>query len=325
VEAGGEPLDFDNTMSKKYLSLSIPEPWFAAGVAAFLAVCSGMSANAQPQPQPDGAGGKPGAGSERATRVTVTSVAGSLIPGETNLIGLTFRIEAGWHMYWDGHNDSGSAPEFTMTLPAGWSQGKTKWPVPKRQMLPGDIVDYVYEGEVTLLVPLEVPAAAAGSDVEIPIRLKWLVCSDVCVPEKGSTTLKALVALSNAPTVEGVEQPRRISETLHRRLPKPIAEATGIKVTAGAGFLRIEAEGAKIIRFMPSVLGVALLDAAAEGEVKGGVLAAGLDEADAEHPGVAGIIEVVGPKGREAYWFEKSLASAAASDGNPEGGSPAPK
>ncbi len=256
----------------------------------------------------------------QSPHVRLAAVVGSVFEGETALIGLTFTIEPEWHIYWDGLNDSGTAPRFAFEWPDGWVQGKTMWPVPKRQVLPGDIVDYVYEKEVTLLVPVFVPAGQPEREIEIPIRAKWLVCSNVCVPEKGQTTLRVGVLKPTTPSAERVSQPPRIADVLSRLLPKPLTAASGVNVETEASRLRIEAKGATVIRFMPASWSVGLLNAAADGESKRDVLDAELESAETEHSVIAGVIEIVRTGETEAYWFERPLVNEPIrSDGAGEG------
>ncbi len=239
------------------------------------------------------------------TRARVEAVAGRLVPGKTNFVGLVFRIEKSWHIYWDGQNDTGAPPEFSLTLPEGWTQGKTRWPAPIRHVLPGDIVDYIYEGEATLLVPIDVPESAAGTEVDLAFDVRWLVCSDVCIPEKGTTTVRVRVAKTDAPSAEPPRAPRQIAETLYRRLPRPMKEAEGVAVSVKAGRLRIEAPGAKRITFMPAASSVAMENAADDGEVRGGVLEADFEAPDGERAGVVGIVQLDRGKGPESYWFDE--------------------
>lgn len=276
------------------------------GVVALTSI-SGTLAAAQPEIKPADASA-PQKAEAKAGHVKIEAVAGRIAPGETNLIGLTFTIEKEWHIYWDGLNDSGSAPIFKVNLPDGWTQGKTKWPVPRRQLLAGDIVDYVYDNEVTLLIPIDVPSSAAGQH-ELKFDVRWLVCSDVCIPEKGTTSLAVTVNKPDAAPVDAAKAPSKITETLAKRMPKPMKEAKGVSVRIEDGTLRIEAKDATAIRFMPATSSVAMLSAATEGEVSGPLLVAAIADPDEEHRDVVGVIQVDRAKGTESFWFDGSVDS----------------
>jgi thiol:disulfide interchange protein DsbD len=120
----------------------------------------------------------------------------SLVAGQTAYLALAFEIDPHWHLYWPGQNDSGGPVRFNIQTPEGFTLKPARWPVPKRQVLPGDILNHVYETSLTIIVPVQVPADAAGKDVEFTTAPDWIVCKDECIAEKGEASLKLHV---NAP------------------------------------------------------------------------------------------------------------------------------
>lgn len=121
-----------------------------------------------------------------------------IVPGGTTWIAVRFRIEDGWHLYWNGRNESGSPPSFTADLPKGYSLGDWIWPAPKRHVAPGDILDHIYEGSVVLMAPLKAPAdAKVGDQVALKFDVDWVVCdSNMCVSESGS--VEATISVKSA-------------------------------------------------------------------------------------------------------------------------------
>jgi DsbC/DsbD-like thiol-disulfide interchange protein len=111
-----------------------------------------------------------------------------LEPGGTCWIAVRFKIADGWHLYWNGRNETGSPPTLTPKLPAGYELGDWMWPTPTRHVAPGDILDHVYEGTLVLMAPLKVPKEATpGTTVSVQVDAAWVVCdSDQCVPEDGT-------------------------------------------------------------------------------------------------------------------------------------------
>lgn len=106
-------------------------------------------------------------------------------PGKVIWLGVRFLIEEHWHIYADTLNDTGVPPKVEWTLPEGWTVGPWVWPGAKRYTQPGEILDHVYEREVTLLAPLKVPAdAKPGTEAMLRAKLDWLVCKDICIPEE---------------------------------------------------------------------------------------------------------------------------------------------
>jgi DsbC/DsbD-like thiol-disulfide interchange protein len=116
-------------------------------------------------------------------------------PGAELELGIHFSLEPGWHIYWTNPGDSGQPPSLKWQLPAGFSAGEIEWPRPERMQPAAQLTDYGYHGDVLLPVMLRVPAeAAAGSIVQINADAKWLVCREVCIPEKARLHLALPVA-----------------------------------------------------------------------------------------------------------------------------------
>ena len=113
-------------------------------------------------------------------------------------VGLKLRMEPQWHTYWKNPGDSGLPTKIEWLLPAGWKAGPIQWPYP--HPLPvGPLMNYGYEDEVVLLTELTPPADAPVGAAPIKARAEWLVCKDICIPEKGELDLVLPIAASEAP------------------------------------------------------------------------------------------------------------------------------
>ncbi len=106
-------------------------------------------------------------------------------PGSTAVVAVKQTLQPGWHTYWRNPGDSGGATSLAWTVPQGVRPGEIVWPLPQRQRLSG-LMNYGYEGEVYLPVPVEVPATAkAGTVLPLTVRALFLVCSpEMCVPDE---------------------------------------------------------------------------------------------------------------------------------------------
>ncbi len=114
-------------------------------------------------------------------------------PGASFQIGLLFRLEPGWHIYWKNPGDSGQPPRLTWQLPAGFTAGEIEWPLPKRLPV-GPLLDYGYEGEVLLPLTVEAtPDVKPNSTEELSANLRMLVCRETCIPGKAALALKVPV------------------------------------------------------------------------------------------------------------------------------------
>ena len=70
--------------------------------------------------------------------------------GPSGYVGLYFKLDPGWHIYWKNAGDAGDPPHLHWSLPDGITAGELEFPAPKRLNL-GTLVDYGYEDEVLFL------------------------------------------------------------------------------------------------------------------------------------------------------------------------------
>ena len=113
----------------------------------------------------------------------------AIAPGGTTTVALVEDIAPGWHTYWKNPGDAGAPTRIEWKLPEGWKAGDIQWPRPKRLPV-GPLMDYGYEGQPWLLVPVTAPAGAKPAEtVTLRAHASWLVCSNVCVPEESDLVL----------------------------------------------------------------------------------------------------------------------------------------
>ncbi len=273
----------------------------AAIILSALAACTGAThaaaaALAVPTIQP----------ASNQARLSLIAEHQELIPGQTNYIAARFQIDAGWHIYWPGLNDTGFPPSLNLTMPAGFTVGETLWPAPKRYTSPGEILDYIYEKDVLLIIPVEVPGDAGGDPITIRLESRWLVCKEACIPGEGAAEL-------TIPVGKRGEKPRpgehaKLFTAVRERLPKPFADSRGtVRATASGGELRIEAPGAESVAFFPAAESTGLARPIEQGAAKGGILNARLADA-APGAAVQGVVEVVLPGKKPVYYTLKIRA-----------------
>lgn len=129
----------------------------------------------------------------------------SIQPAQPFKIGVLLNIQPGWHIYWKNPGDSGMATRVTLQLPPGLSAGPAQYPTPTFLNLPGDILNYAYENQVMLIVPV---TPTAGSDRQLPAEtditatVRWLVCKDICLPGSATVSLKLPVSTGGATSVD---------------------------------------------------------------------------------------------------------------------------
>jgi thiol:disulfide interchange protein DsbD len=151
-------------------------------------------------------------------KVSLVAENNAVVPGRVLWLGVVFDLERGWHTYWVNPGDSGEPPKIQWELPPGFRAGKIRWPVPAR-LGSATIVDYGYEGHVLLAVPLQVPPGyAPGKPLSLSAQVRYLVCSDVCIPAQAHPTLT--IPAGNSPA--SAEARKEFTEARSRwPLPMP--------------------------------------------------------------------------------------------------------
>jgi DsbC/DsbD-like thiol-disulfide interchange protein len=178
------------------------------------------------------AGAKADAKREEAhhARVDLIAEKPSIVAGKQIWVGLRFQLDKDWHIYWVNPGDSGTPPQAKWDLPAGFSAGTMRWPTPVRLGRP-PIIDYGYENEVLLLVPIQAPAnLKAGDNVVLAATVKWVVCQEICIPDKAQ--LKVSLRASKDGEAQTSSWYRLFQET-RERLPHRTPSTWTIQATAG--------------------------------------------------------------------------------------------
>jgi len=150
-------------------------------------------------------------------------------PGKPATVGLRLRMDEHWHTYWKNPGDSGLPTKIRWTLPEGWRAGPIQWPHPEAQRV-GPLMNYGYSDEVMLLTELTPPAGAKPGPVAIRGNADWLVCKDICIPEKATLTLAFAVA-DGEPGADAANASR--FSKARARLPASPAGWTSESILAG--------------------------------------------------------------------------------------------
>ena len=144
-------------------------------------------------------------------------------PGQPLWVGLLFRLEPGWHIYWQNPGDSGEPPKAQWELPTGFVAGSIRWPQPIR-LGGGSVVDYGYEGQVLLMAPIQGSSGRNATSLpSLSADVKYIACRDVCIPGKAHLTL-------SGPAGGDWTAWHALFEEARAQLPKPAP--AGWKVTA---------------------------------------------------------------------------------------------
>lgn len=117
---------------------------------------------------------------------------GPPVPDSTWMLALHFTPSSSeWHGYWSNPGDAGQGMSLELDLPEGWEAGEPLYPVPKTLVISG-LMNHIYDGGYTVLVPVKVPLDAAVSNI-VPITgfVSYLACTDrICVPQDAQLRAK---------------------------------------------------------------------------------------------------------------------------------------
>ena len=84
-------------------------------------------------------------------------------PGGEVELAIQMRTRPGWHGYWLNPGDAGLPMAVQWQVPAGFSAGPLRYPVPTRLTVAG-LMNYVYERDYAVLVRFNVPAGAKDAN-----------------------------------------------------------------------------------------------------------------------------------------------------------------
>lgn len=147
-----------------------------------------------------------------------------LYPAGDNLLGLYFKLEPGWHVYWQNAGDSGEPPHIHWTLPAGVTAGPMQFPAPQRLPL-GPLMDFGYENEVLFPIPLKVAGTVKDGPAIVHAKVDWLVCREVCIPGKAELEVTLHLLSHNPPVASGSGLDSELLQHWQNMLPKPLPAA----------------------------------------------------------------------------------------------------
>jgi thiol:disulfide interchange protein len=164
-------------------------------------------------------------GPVRAQHLTVELLPldGSIQPGGSEVVGLHFTLDKGWHVYWVNAGDSGEPPRIKWNLPAGITAGAMQFPAPRRLPL-GPLMDFGYEDEVLFPITLNADSTLkVPSTAQLSAHVDWLVCREVCIPGRADLALPLQITAQ-----KGAGDPGRqaLFDRFHSLLPQPLPSSS---------------------------------------------------------------------------------------------------
>jgi len=165
-------------------------------------------------------------------RVSLISDANAIEPGQKFRLGVLYKIEPGWHIYWKYSGDSGVPTKIEWRLPPGFKVHDLQWPLPLREKEPGDLEVFAYASETLLFTTVEAPNTLSPGPITIEAKTDWLVCQSLCVPGRAQLTLNLDGGTSSASSAA------QVFDRYAARVPKPLAN--GIQAQFGRADKHLE-------------------------------------------------------------------------------------
>lgn len=131
------------------------------------------------------------------TQVRLVSAVTATGTAESVPLGLHFKMEKGWKIYWRAPGDAGFPPKLKWAGSDNVKDARLAWPTPQRFKL-FDIETLGYKDEVVL--PLALVPETPGAAVKFAATVDFLTCDQICVPHtaKLALALPAGKALTSA-------------------------------------------------------------------------------------------------------------------------------
>ena len=113
------------------------------------------------------------------TEVRLIAASETAGAGENVKIGLQFKLQPGWKIYWRSPGDAGFPPRLDWSGSTNLQSANTGWPSPERFSVLG-LETLGYKKEVVF--PIQLRPVTPGQNVDLKLALKYLTCSEICVP-----------------------------------------------------------------------------------------------------------------------------------------------
>jgi DsbC/DsbD-like thiol-disulfide interchange protein len=261
-------------------------------------------------------------------RARLVAEQGALVPGHTGYLGLSFDIDPGWHLYWHGASDTGMPIMVELDLPRGVKAGPTLWPAPMRHVSEGDILDYIYEKRVTLIIPVtlaEGTDAKAAGKLTINAKVSWMVCKSLCLTDNADLSITLPIETDPARAAPTADSP--LLAEARKSIPQPPENAAQrVKTQWDGRILHIVSEGAAGLAFFPDRDSAAMTSPIKQGERKSDTLSIEF-EPSALRKQASGVLEVRPPDGKPSEYFTLIVPTVGTnqSDSRPPRPQPRPK
>ncbi len=147
---------------------------------------------------------------QEQARLRLLAAADTAGAEDTISLGLHFKLEPGWKVYWRSPGDAGYPPQIDWAESQNLAAAEMEWPVPHRFSLFG-LQTFGYGDEVVF--PIAARPIRPGQAVALRAKVEYLTCNEICIPREAVLALN-LPAGSGEPTADGF-----LIDTFRLRVP----------------------------------------------------------------------------------------------------------
>ena len=119
--------------------------------------------------------------------VRLVAASDAVADDEALRLGIHFRMNKGWKIYWRSPGDAGFPPHPDWTASENLDKAVLSWPAPERFSVL-ELETLGYSDEVVL--PVDAAVARPGNSLILRAKIPYLTCDDVCVPYTADLALR---------------------------------------------------------------------------------------------------------------------------------------
>lgn len=131
------------------------------------------------------------------THSQVRLVAGGRTSDGGYRVGVEIRMNGDFKTYWRVPGDAGVPPVFDWSASSNMGSVSLRWPAPRRFVDAG-VTTLGYRDRV--IFPAVIRAVDAGKPVTVTLNLDYAVCDRICIPAKGTVTMRLPEAAETSQT-----------------------------------------------------------------------------------------------------------------------------
>ena len=145
-----------------------------AGAALFASVASAAAEPASPWAETE------------QTAVRLISATNAVGEADRVPLGLHFKLQKGWKIYWRSPGDAGFPPRPDWSASTNLKAAALRWPAPERFSVLG-LETLGYQDEVVL--PINADLSVPGKALNIRLKVDYLTCDEICIPYTANLAL----------------------------------------------------------------------------------------------------------------------------------------